>query len=267
MSFNKIVFYSSGAASWLAGMRVAQKYGTENLYLVFADTSIEDEDNYRFLKESAAIVGGELVWLKDGRTPWDIYFENKWLSHRQGKNGCSHVLKVQQCEKWIKQQGFKPEETTLYFGIGFEEIHRLDAIAKNWVPFPVEAPLCWDEFGWADRAVIMSELLRHGLRRPRLYDMGFAHANCGGWCVKAGLGHFRNLLKQMPERYAYHEAKEQKFLEKVGRTDVGVLRTTVAGETKGLTLKQWREKIEKEPAQLDLFEEALGGCGCFVEGE
>lgn len=264
---NHIVFYSSGAASWLAAQRVAQKYGTENLYLVFADTGIEDEDNYRFLEESSSVVGGKLIWLKDGRTPWDIYFENRWLSHRQGKNGCSYVLKVKPCEEWIKEQNFGPTETTLYFGIGFEEFHRLKAISKNWHPFKVEAPLCWDEFGWADRQVIMSELKKHGLKRPRLYDMGFSHANCGGFCVKAGLGHYRNLLKQMPDRYAYHEQKEQNFLTHVGRKDLGILRQTIDGETIGLTLKLWREQIESEPNQLDIFGEATGGCGCFIGEE
>jgi hypothetical protein len=264
---NHIVFYSSGAASWLAAMRVAQKYGTENLYLVFADTGIEDEDNYRFLTESARIVGGELVWLKDGRTPWDVFCESKWLSQRQGKTGCSYVLKVEPCRKWIESQDFDPSNTILYFGIGFEEIHRLEAITKNWEPFPVEAPLCWDEFGWADRAVIMAELKKHNLKRPRLYDLGFAHANCGGFCVKAGLGHFRNLLKQLPERYAHHEQKEQEFLELIGRDDIGVLVQQRGGVTKGLTLKKWRLQIESEPRQLDLFEESLGGCNCFVEDE
>jgi len=247
-------------------MRVAAKFGTENLYLVFADTGIEDEDNYRFLEESAKVVGGQLIWLKDGRTPWDVFFENRWLSNRQGKNGCSHSLKVKPCEEWIKGK-FSPDNATLYFGIGFEEIHRLDAIAKNWSPYKVDIPLCWDEFGWADRQTIMNELKKHNLKRPRLYDMGFAHANCGGFCVKAGLGHYRNLLKQMPERYAEHEQKEQEFLRMMGRNDIGILQQTVNGKTKGRTLKQWREQIEKEPTQLDLFGEALGGCNCFVESE
>ena len=61
---NHICFFSSGAASWLAAMRVAQRYGANNLFLVFADTGIEDEDNYRFLKESAEIVGGAIGMVK-----------------------------------------------------------------------------------------------------------------------------------------------------------------------------------------------------------
>ncbi|MBD2653124.1 hypothetical protein H6G45_06405 [Synechocystis sp. FACHB-383] len=262
---NHIAFYSSGAASWLAAMRVAQKYGTENLYLVFADTGVEDQDNYRFLEESALVVGGKLIRLKDGRTPWDVYFENKWLSHRQGEKGCSFLLKIKPCQEWIKSMQFDPSTTTLYFGIGFEEIHRLTAIAQNWEPFKVEAPLCWDEFGWADRTAIMQELSRHGLKRPRLYDLGFAHANCGGFCVKAGLAHYRNLLEKLPEVYLEHEEKERQFRQCLGRDDVAILRQTVNGKTQGITLEDWRKHIQSQPVQGDLFTEALGGCNCFTE--
>ena len=259
---NHIVFFSSGAASTVAAMRVAQKYGTENLYLLFADTGIEDEDNYRFLQDSANHIGGQLVHLKDGRTPWDVFNQGKWLSHRQGEKGCSYQLKVLPCKEWIENNpDISPENTVLYFGINFEEIHRIDAIAANWSPYKVETPLCWDEFGWADKAKIFSALKQANLTPPRLYEMGFSHANCGGFCIKAGLGHYRNLLKQMPERYAHHEQQEKQLLAIMGRDDIGILRR----QSKGITLEEWRKEIEAEPIQLDLFNEALGGCNCFTE--
>ncbi len=256
---NNICFFSSGAASWLAAKRVAQKFGTDNLYLVFADTGIEDEDNYRFLTDAANNVGGELVWLKDGRTPWDVFFEKRFINHRQ--SNCSIELKVKPCEQWIKEMDFDPADTVLYFGIGFEEIERLEAIAKNWQPFKIDAPLCWNDFGWADRQVIMDELKKEGLSRPRLYDMGFSHANCSGFCPKAGLKHYRNLLEKLPDVYRHHEEMEQKFLAFLGRNDIGILRRG----GRSLTLKEWREQIESQPRQLDLFGEAEGGCSCFID--
>ena len=47
-----------------------------------------------------------------------------------------------------------------------------------------------------------------GLQLPRLYSMGFAHNNCGGFRIKAGRASFANLLRRMPERYARHEQQE-----------------------------------------------------------
>jgi len=262
-SINRVVFFSSGSSSWLAAKRVADKFGTDNLYLVFADTSIEDEDNYRFLVDAAQNVGGKLIWLKDGRTPWDIFFEKKFLNHRQF--ACSLELKIKPCQRWIKDCEFDPDNTILYFGIGFDEIERIKAISKNWQPFKVDTPLCWDDFGWADRSVVDAELKANNLKRPRLYDFGFAHANCGGFCPKAGMKHYRILLKTMPDIYHHHEQKEQEFRAFIGRNDIGILRKTVKGKTIAMTLKDWREQIETESIQMDSSDEALGGCGCFVD--
>jgi len=64
-----IVSFSGGLGSWMAAKRVADKFGTDDLYLVFTDVLIEDEDLYRFLHEAAENVGGELVVLADGRDP------------------------------------------------------------------------------------------------------------------------------------------------------------------------------------------------------
>ncbi len=53
-----LIFYSGGLASWATAMRVAEKHGTKNLKMLFTDTKMEDEDLYRFLDESAVVVGG-----------------------------------------------------------------------------------------------------------------------------------------------------------------------------------------------------------------
>jgi hypothetical protein len=72
-----------------------------------------------------------------------------------------------------------------------------------------------------------------------------------------------SLVDKMPERYAYHEAKEQEMREYLGK-DVAMMKKTVKGVTSPYTLKQLREDIEKKK-EIDLFD--IGGCGCFVTDE
>lgn len=53
-----INFCSGGIGSYITGKRMAERYGTENLIHLFTDTKSEDEDLYRFLRESCAVTGG-----------------------------------------------------------------------------------------------------------------------------------------------------------------------------------------------------------------
>jgi len=100
------------------------------------------------------------------------------------------------------------------------------------------------------------------LRKQRLYVLGMPHANCGGGCVKMGIGGFARLLDAMPERYAEWEANEQTMRDQLG--DVSILKDRRGGTAKPLTLRALRERIESG-GQVDLFD--IGGCGCFVDIE
>ena len=70
MTTTHVVMFSGGVGSWMTSKRVADKYGVENLHLLFADTLMEDEDLYRFLEEAAENIGGKLIKIVEGRTPW-----------------------------------------------------------------------------------------------------------------------------------------------------------------------------------------------------
>lgn len=62
-----VVQFSGGKGSWAAAKLVAQRYGTEHLTLLFADTLMEDWDLYRFIEEAAANVGGRYLRVAEGR--------------------------------------------------------------------------------------------------------------------------------------------------------------------------------------------------------
>ncbi|MBR8661144.1 hypothetical protein [Brevibacillus sp. NL20B1] len=251
-----IVMYSGGIGSWAAAKRVVQRYGKENVILLFTDTLIEDEDLYRFLDETAAEMGCEFVRIADGRTPWEVFRDVRFIGNSRVAP-CSHKLKQEVSRKWIEEH-FKPDECVIYLGIDWTEAHRIAAPKKNWLPYRVEFPMA--EEPYVTKEEMLAELEAIGIRRPRLYEMGFAHNNCGGFCVRAGQGHFANLLNKMPERFAEHEAKEEEMRQFLGK-DVSILKRTVKGEKQTYTLRQLREDIERDQ-QIDMFD--IGGCGCFV---
>lgn len=253
-----IVFYSGGLGSWMTAKRVIEKQGKENVVLLFTDTLMEDEDLYRFLDDTQKDFDIPITRILDGRDVWQVFKDVKFIGNSRIAQ-CSHLLKQKKAREWIESK-FKPDECVLYLGIDWTEQHRKAAPIKNWKPYTVKFPLCKEPY--INKIDIVKELEARNIQIPRLYNMGFSHNNCGGFCVRAGQGHFINLLKQMPERYKYHEDKEQEMIEFLGRDDVSILTRTRNGVKENLTLKQLREDYEKEPQQIDMFD--IGGCGCFV---
>ncbi len=257
-----IVFFSGGIGSYFAAKRVVEKYGSENTVLLFTDTLIEDKDLYRFIKEAAERLGAELVWEKDGRTPWEVAFDVRFLPNSRIAQ-CSHHLKQKVAEKYIKNN-YSPDECILYLGIDWTETHRKAAPTKHWAPYKLEFPMCEEPYLTKEQMLIELEE-KEKIQIPELYKLGFSHNNCGGFCFRAGIGHFKNLLEKKPELYKHHEQKEQEIREYLGRDDISILRRTRNGKKTNITLAELREELTTTPEQLSFDDLSdIGGCGCFV---
>ena len=260
---NHVVMYSGGIMSWATAMRVAERMSDDdNLVLLFTDTKMEDDDLYRFLHESSRVVGGELVIIADGRTPWEVFEDVRFIGNSQA-DPCSRILKRDLSKKYIKDH-YTPDNVTIYLGYDWTEMHRAERSIKRWKPWRLECPMT--ERPYLDRDQIMDLLKQYDIKLPRLYEMGFPHNNCGGFCIKAGHAHFRHLLLTMPDRYAYHEEKEEALASELNTEErsVSILRDRTGGTTTPMTLREFRERIEAG-GQCDLFD--WGGCGCFGEDD
>lgn len=250
-----VVMFSGGAGSWATAVRVREQQGTKDLVLLFADTLMEDEDLYRFVSQAAENVGGQFVRLQEGRTPWEVFEDVRFLGNTR-IDPCSRVLKREVLRKHL-EQNFSPTETIVYLGIDWTEEHRFERAKPYWRPWKIEAPLCQKPL--LSKAVILRQLQAAGIEPPRLYAMGFPHNNCGGFCIKAGQAHFKLLLEQMPDRYRFHEEKEAALGQHLGKK-VTVLRDRRGGKTTPLSLREFRERVE---SQCPIDEQEWGGCGCF----
>lgn len=252
--------FSGGTGSWAAAKRVVQKHGVTDVTLLFTDTRMEDEDLYRFLAEAATNVGAPLVRLAEGRNPWHVFFDKRFLGNSR-MDPCSRILKREMADKWL-EANCDSSETIVYVGIDWTEQHRYVRLrdlraVDGW---RYEAPLIEPPF--LDKSDLAQWLKREGIKLPRLYELGFSHNNCGGFCIKAGHAHFANLLRVLPERFAHHEAMEQALRVYLGK-DVSILSDRRGdGIKKPLTLKELRERIQSGK-QIDMFD--IGGCGCFID--
>lgn len=251
-----VVMFSGGAGSWATGKRVAAAHGTDDLILLFGDTLMEDEDLYRFLDEAAANIGGELVKVAEGRDPWQVFKDVRFLGNSR-IDPCSRVLKREILRKWLDDH-CDPADTVVYLGMDWTEAYRFERAEGYWAPWTVASPLLGPPY--LEKWDMIAMLEAEGIAAPRLYDMGFPHNNCGGFCVKAGQAQFKLLLEKLPDVYAYHERKERELSEYLGKK-VTVLRDRRGGESTPLSMAEFRERVEAGGQQLDMFE--WGGCACF----
>lgn len=251
-----VMFFSGGVASYISAKRLVDKYGADTVTLLFTDTKYEHEDLYRFLDEGAAHLGATLIKVADGRTPWEVFKDEKYLGNSR-IDPCSKILKRQQAKKWVREN-CTPATHTLYLGYPHDEKHRLERSKKFWDPYTVDSPLMW--YSEMTKQDMLTECRMDGIEPPELYSLGFPHNNCGGFCIKAGHAHFLHLMKTLPEKYAEVEAKEEEMRTLLG--DVSILRDRSGGTVKPLPLKVLREKNRQDCEFTN-----WGGCGCFGDTE
>jgi hypothetical protein len=262
-----VVMFSGGIGSWATAKRVKERYPSEEMILLFSDVQGskqehigEDEDTYRFIEDAAANVGADLVTVKDGRDIWEVFKDKRFLGNSRLAS-CSHELKQKPARAWLEEHT-KPETSIVYVGIDWSESHRVASIERNYLPWIAKAPMT--EAPYLTKTQMIKWAESTGLKPPRLYSLGFSHNNCGGGCVRAGQGQFKHLLDVMPERFAVWEAKEAEMSEFLGK-DVSILKESVNGDARALTLKDLRLRHEMQPSLIDVLD--IGGCGCFVEDE
>jgi hypothetical protein len=249
------ISFSGGLGSGVSALAAFENGLDFNL--IFADTLIEDEDLYRFNSDVAKVCGKEIIWLKDGRTPWDVYIDKKWIGNTRTAH-CSTELKTKPVKAWLLNNS--KESDPLVLGMDWSEKDRIDRASANWAPRPVVSLLNKYKI---TRPMFEPMLERHGIKRPRLYNQGYEHNNCGGFCCKAGLVQFERLYRTNPNRFAYHEKEMNRAMSAIGDTARPFLRKVTNGETQYLTLTDFRERLEAQTMELPMFD--ASGCGCFTD--
>ena len=228
--------------------RVLQK---QKATLIFTDTQWEDEDNYRFIEDVLNYFDKqgydyEYVSLSDGRTPLQL-FDDEGVLGCDRIPVCSRKLKTEVSLEYVKSQREKGP-VTIYFGFDNKEKHRGERVTKRYGELGIDC-----EYPLMDPPYVLDKLnyiiANWQIAPPRMYGKGFAHANCGGRCVRGKLKHWRHLLRVWPKRFEECAKFEREF--KGGKYSF----------LKDYPLDQLRADVEKQP---DLFSGPQGKCFvCF----
>ncbi len=260
-----VISFSGGLSSALTVQRVLDKYGHKNTHIVFMDTLVEDEDNYRFMSECANKWGKQIIHLCEGRTPRQVAEDEKIIPN-QKIAPCTFKLKINPFRRWLKNKAF--EEVTIHIGYDVFEGHRCKPTRHNYESegWQVDFPLLWKPIEYRNYSQVVRD--DWGIEPPRTYSMGFGHANCMvDGCFKMGIGDAIRLLINFPDRYEKWEKWETMMRDHPTREKYAIFRDQTNGEVKPLTLKELRERHEKETdKQPMLFDFDQQTPACFSCG-
>ncbi len=232
-----VVMFSTGLSSAITLDLVQQKYGKENTVALLTDTKWEDEDNYRFANEVIEHLGANLEYRAEGRTPPEIWM----LGYLVGPTGaeCTRTLKRKQTQKFLKEH--KGEDIVLHFGIGSHEEHRTYSLTNSYSSLGAECRFPLVDKPMANQEMVSLSQEKWGIKIPRMYHLGFSHANCGGRCVKAGQSHYIRLMLTWPERF-----KEMVELEKAFQIKTGSDTTILRAKRNGVEVKLPLSELQAE---------------------
>jgi hypothetical protein len=238
---------SSGLSSAIACDRLLKK--DPQAILVFMDTNFEDEDNYRFLADCEKRWGVEIIRLVEGRTPYEVSRSQNVIPNSRVAP-CTKRLKLDPFRKWIRKNYPK---STIHIGYDFTEMHRIGATNKAYeeLGFTVDYPLLWKPYEFRSYTYMVRD--DWGIEPPRMYRMGYTHANCGGRCVKQGQGDWIRTLVNFPERYAEVEEWERQMrLIDDNHAQYAIMKRMNGKQIVPLTLQQLREEYESDGGNMNL---------------
>lgn len=258
-----ICSFSTGLGSALTVEKVRERYGDESVVIVFMDTLMEDDDNYRFMEDMKKRWDGiEFIVLTEGRTPYEIAEAERAIPSIMMAS-CSRVLKMRMFARFLGD--YNPSTTVIHIGFDYSEVHRCKPVRENYSKrgYTVDFPLLWRPIEKRPFEQVCRD--DYGIEPPRMYDMGFSHANCGGTCVKQGQGTWAKTLANFPERYAKVERWELWMRDTVERcAGHSMLSRRVGGEHVDLTLEQFRLEIEAGAISDEDLDEPCISCGIGV---
>lgn len=265
-----VVNVSSGLASAEALERTIAKAGKDHTVAIFADVkgantsehAGEDADNYRFLADLEQYFDLPFVRIVEGRDIWQVMFDARAITIPVGATRvarCSIDLKREPLDRWIEAH-YTPDNAVLVVGLDWSEPHRIADFQAIKAPWRCWFPL--DERPYIDKRNLVEKWQARGIAPPRLYEAGFSHANCGGFCVKAGINHFVRLYRWNRPRFYYHADKEKLFRETIN-DKATILRLRRGGETRPITLYELAQMIDVGETFGRVID-SDDGCGCFA---
>lgn len=235
----KVCWISAGVSSFIAGW-LARDTIDEFLYIEIKD---QHEDSDRFINDCEAALGKPIKRLRSTQYSCvaDVCRANHFIVGPAGAK-CTQILKKRVRKKWEWEH--QDYDITYVWGMDLNEKGRADRLIEGMPQFQHEFPLIENNLTKADAHGICAML---GIKRPAMYDMGYANNNCLG-CVKGGKGYWNKIRVDFPDVFADRAKMER---------EIG---TSILKDANGLIFLD-----ELDPNAGRMSEEIMDDCSIYCQ--
>ena len=184
--------FSCGAPSAVATKLAIADHGS-SVEVINAFIAEEHPDNRRFLSDAEKWIGQSVRVVRDEKynaSALEVFHRVGVIKTPKGATCTSRI------KRGLLKQYEQPGDV-LVLGFTAEEADRAEDFAERNPDRPFIAPLI--ERGLT-RSDCKGMVERAGLELPLMYRMGYDNANCIG-CVKGGIGYWRAIREDFPERF------------------------------------------------------------------
>ena len=186
-----ISWFSCGAASAIATLLTAEKYGT--VEAVYCRVRQEHEDNLRFLDDFVRVTGIPVKTIMNEEFDGSIhqvFMKRKFIKNQQGAP-CTMILKKDM------RKAYQMPNDVQAFGYTVEEQDRADRFLDSNNDVNEYFPLIEQN---VTKAECLSRLSAMGIDIPVMYKLGYSNNNCIG-CVKGGMGYWNKIRVDFPVEF------------------------------------------------------------------
>ncbi|OFK25053.1 phosphoadenosine phosphosulfate reductase [Olsenella sp. HMSC062G07] len=196
----RVAWFSAGASSFVAA------YLSRPDRVVYIDVADQHPDSMRFVRDCEGALGREIEVIRSTEySGVDDVIERRRYINGPGGAACTLLLKKRVRQEWERRNYPHQEGFEYVWGFDANErrrAERLDAVtleARNLYPL-IER--------WLTKEDCHAMLERLGIRRPAMYDLGYANNNCVG-CVKGGMGYWNRIRGDFPDVFARRAREER----------------------------------------------------------
>lgn len=188
-----VAWFSRGAASAVATKLAIAEHGDAVVVASIA-LATEHPDSARFAAECEDWFGQEITYLRSDRYPdvWAVWEGVRFLVGHQGAP-CTGILK-----KAVRHAYQRPDDRQVFgYTADRSDIARAERFRVNDPGIDLLTPLIDRGLTKADCFALLDS---QGIKRPAMYDLGYANNNCIG-CPKGGMGYWNRIRVDFPDTF------------------------------------------------------------------